>query len=259
MSARGFVALHTGDETRALLEKHPKAFLLLTLIAMRAKWKDCSITGLRFGQALIGDYRAAGLETEAEYRHAKKLLTKLGLVTTSTTNKGTVATLVGSKIYSISVSKATTGTTGQQQADNRPTASNHRDTPDIQHKEYTGDSISPPDGVAQSGSENFEPEMTIVEAREFARNIHEKAANDPDDVTSIGVFPPEEVEGWAVKWHAEIEGTGGHYKGSPIRNPQALLRAYLLQCASNQSKRFRGNRCKPLDQSLATPSPFGTD
>ena len=196
MSARGFVALHTGDETRALLEKHPKAFLLLTQIAIRAKWKDCSITGLRFGQALIGDYRAAGLETEAEYRHAKKLLTKLGLVTTSKTNKGTVATLVGSKIYSISVSKATTGTTGQQQAGNRPTASNHRDTPDIQHKEYTGDSISPPDGVAHERPQSRK--ISIGETHAIADRLHTAAHKEPNDMSGLGMFPPEEVRMWAT-------------------------------------------------------------
>ena len=97
-----FIALHCGDETSALLSQHPNAFLLLTQIAMRAKWKDCSITRLKAGQAFIGDWREAGLKSEKAYRHAKTILSDCKLATFQGANKGTIATLADSKVFSIS-------------------------------------------------------------------------------------------------------------------------------------------------------------
>lgn len=97
-----FIALHCGDETAALLSQHPNAFLLLTQIAMRAKWKDCAITRLKAGQAFIGDWREAGLKSEKAYRHAKSILSDCKLATFQGANKGTIATLSDSKVFSIS-------------------------------------------------------------------------------------------------------------------------------------------------------------
>ena len=97
-----FIALHCGDETSALLSQHPNAFLLLTQIAMRAKWKDCSITRLKAGQAFIGNWREAGLKSEKAYRHAKTILSDCKLATFQGANKGTIATLADSKVFSIS-------------------------------------------------------------------------------------------------------------------------------------------------------------
>ena len=116
----GFIALHRGDETSALLASHPNAFLLLTQIALRAKWKDCPITKLTRGQAFIGDYQAAGISTEMAYRHAKKVLTDCGLATFQGTNKGTVATLVNATIFSIAAN-ASNGQGNSQATDKERT------------------------------------------------------------------------------------------------------------------------------------------
>jgi hypothetical protein len=86
-----------------LLERYPNAFLLLTQISLRAWWKkdEKSPVGLEYGQAFIGDYRSIGL-TEKGYRVAKQRLAKGGLATFKGANKGTIATLIDSRVYSLS-------------------------------------------------------------------------------------------------------------------------------------------------------------
>lgn len=112
--ANGWVALHRSEETLALLENYPNAFLLMTQIALRAKWKDCPITGLKTGEALIGDWKKAGLRSPKAYQNAKIRLEKCGLATFQGGNKGTRAKLVDSRVFSI-----TTDTRGKQMGNSR--------------------------------------------------------------------------------------------------------------------------------------------
>ena len=104
----GFVALHRNDTAQALLEKHPTAFLLLTQIAMRARWKNepCPVTGIKKNEAFIGDFRAAGLRSEKAYRNAKEQLKRVGLCgfrrATQGAKRGTIAILLNEEIFSIS-------------------------------------------------------------------------------------------------------------------------------------------------------------
>jgi hypothetical protein len=102
MNHQRWIALHCGEETNALIKKHPNAFLLLTQISIRAKWKDCKISNLKMGQSWIGDYKAAGLKSPRAYRHAQTVLKKIGIVAFTGTNKGTIATLMDSSIFSLS-------------------------------------------------------------------------------------------------------------------------------------------------------------
>lgn len=106
----GFIKLMRAEATRELL-KDPKAFGLLTAIALRAKrTDDFSIHGLKPGQALIGDHASYGL-TEQEYRSAKLRLQRYGLVDFEPTHRGTIASLRNTMIYDINV-------TAEQQANN---------------------------------------------------------------------------------------------------------------------------------------------
>ena len=105
-------------ETEELF-RDPLAFVLLTLIAYRARRSDeFSTDGLSTGEALIGDYKNMGL-TKQEYRTRKKKLEKWGFVTLKTTNRGTVATIVGTRIYDINAIAENTLTNTQ------PTLSQH--------------------------------------------------------------------------------------------------------------------------------------
>ncbi len=101
-----FVALHRGEDVDLLQERFPSAYLLLSLIARRARYQKqpCPITGLGYGQAFVGDFRKAGLKTESSYRKAKTRLEEMGFCTflgkKSGANRGTIATLQPQGIFS---------------------------------------------------------------------------------------------------------------------------------------------------------------
>lgn len=103
---RGWVAMHRGETIDTLQEKYPNAFLLLCQIARRARVEPCPINDLDRGEALIGDYKKAGLLSERRYRTAKKRLEKCELVTFRGTNDGTIAKLLDKSVFSISVDKS---------------------------------------------------------------------------------------------------------------------------------------------------------
>lgn len=103
-----FVGLHRGEEADFLQRNHPAAFLLLCLIARRARYTEepCPMTGLRYGEALIGDWKEAGLTSEKSYRCAKIRLNEGQLCAFRRARigarRGTVATLLPQGIFSIS-------------------------------------------------------------------------------------------------------------------------------------------------------------
>ncbi len=57
---------------------------------------------MKAGQAFIGDWREAGLKSEKAYRHAKEVLSNCKLATFQGANKGTVATLADTRVFSLS-------------------------------------------------------------------------------------------------------------------------------------------------------------
>lgn len=69
-----FIKLIDSEETRFLIEHQPKAYVLLNLIAFRARRISGHPDGLEIGEARIGDYKKAGFQTRDEYRHALKVL-----------------------------------------------------------------------------------------------------------------------------------------------------------------------------------------
>jgi hypothetical protein len=97
-----WVKLTRSENTVELIEKHPKAFLLLSQIALRARRTSSKVSGLEPGEALIGDFKKAGL-TQQEYRTAKIILNKLGFATFRTTNRGTIAKLLDTSIFDINI------------------------------------------------------------------------------------------------------------------------------------------------------------
>jgi len=123
-----FLMLQRSKITEELLQK-PDCFALLTQIALRAKRSDdFNLHNLQIGESFIGDYQRAGL-TEQRYRTAKNNLSKWGFATFRATNKGTVATLVNSTIFSYSKipnnGQADSPATDEQRSSNGPTTTNH--------------------------------------------------------------------------------------------------------------------------------------
>jgi hypothetical protein len=99
--SRGWFRAVRSDAAMELLGANKNAFLLLYLIAYRAQWKrGFNRFNLEPGQALIGDHETIGLSAR-EYRTAKSNLQKWQFATFKTTNRGTLATLTSTSIFSI--------------------------------------------------------------------------------------------------------------------------------------------------------------
>ncbi len=127
MSNERFIKYIPSEKTFWLRQNYPNAYLLLSLIAERARRNSGHIDGLEIGDAYIGDYQSAGIETEKKYRIAKQILLELKIITiketcrnhnkratqkgeisendknraTSRATKGTLVTLLDSSIWDI--------------------------------------------------------------------------------------------------------------------------------------------------------------
>ncbi len=110
--AEGFIMLRRTPETFELLRDR-NAFVLLTVIALRAqRTNGFNIRGLQPGQALLGDHECYGLSLQ-QYRSAKRRLQRWRFADFQSTNRGTLATLLDTRIYDIHKDR-------EQQACNRP-------------------------------------------------------------------------------------------------------------------------------------------
>src|SRR5690554_5960048 len=100
---RGWFKVMRNPEIEEVLAAKPKAFLLLFQIAFRAqRTATFNRYNLNPGEAFIGDLKTIGL-TDGEYRGAKNFLEKHGFATFKPTNKGTIATLINSRVFDINV------------------------------------------------------------------------------------------------------------------------------------------------------------
>ena len=124
--SKGFIQLKRSQETEEMLQNEPNCFLLLTLIAFRAKRSNgSSVFNLESGEALIGDYKACGL-TRMQFRTTIKKLKRWGIITTKATNKGTVARLINIDIWDINIE--TNNQQDNQQVTNKEEKSNQQVT-----------------------------------------------------------------------------------------------------------------------------------
>src|SRR3989339_1465630 len=96
-----FRKLMDTPECDILFERYPFAFVLMTIIAKKAMHDNkTALMGLSKNQAFITDYKKFGL-TESKYRKAKKQLAEFGLASFKSTNKGTIATILDTRIYDV--------------------------------------------------------------------------------------------------------------------------------------------------------------
>jgi hypothetical protein len=102
---QGFILMLRSKQLLKLLERRQSAFVLLTLIALRARrTAELHFDELKIGEALIGDYKSYGA-TEQIYKTDKKFLEKYGLATFKSTNRGTIASLISTTIFDINEEK----------------------------------------------------------------------------------------------------------------------------------------------------------
>lgn len=107
------------DKLFALIKHHPNAFILLTIIAQRARrlGDPCDITGLEQNQAYIGDFKEYGMSRQ-NYRTALKVLKSNHQVTIEPTTKGSIVTLCDSGIYDITPEQSNHQATTDQPSPN---------------------------------------------------------------------------------------------------------------------------------------------
>lgn len=104
-----------------LIRRRPTAFVLLTLIALRARRKnDSNFDDLELYEALVGDHKTYGV-TQQVYRTDKQLLEMFKFSTFRATNKGTIAKLVDSTIFDINVQDTNDQTNEQLTSNQRAT------------------------------------------------------------------------------------------------------------------------------------------
>jgi hypothetical protein len=107
-----FLKLIRSDYAKWLMGRHPWAYLLLNLIALRACRNLNNPDGLKIGEAFIGDHESIGA-TRGQYRHAITILERERAIekvetcrnrkkaTTGTTTVGTKVKLLDSRIWDI--------------------------------------------------------------------------------------------------------------------------------------------------------------
>ncbi len=120
-----------------LRKTYPNAYLLLSLIAERARRVSGLSDGLELGECFIGDFATAGIESEQKYRTAKQKLFDLKIIekvetcrnrkksTTAVTTVGTKVKLIDSSIWNINLDKEKVGindlSNDRPTTDQRPT------------------------------------------------------------------------------------------------------------------------------------------
>lgn len=100
MSA-SYVKMMRGEAGDELIAANPLAFCLAAVIARRARWSDgFNVHNLQPGEAFLGDFGRCGM-SEQQYRTAKAQLEKWGFAAFKPTNKGTVAKLEDTRLFSV--------------------------------------------------------------------------------------------------------------------------------------------------------------
>src|SRR5208282_3906749 len=125
----GFIKQNRSDEVLEMLKdgKNHDAFILLNVIALRAKRTSCFSHDIEIGEALLGDHQNYGM-TLQRYRTAKQKLEKWKFATFRTTSKGTIAKLSDDRVWDVNletnINRSTSESTLEQQASNKRATTN---------------------------------------------------------------------------------------------------------------------------------------
>jgi hypothetical protein len=171
----GYVQLNRELESEDLASSDRNAFTLLSLIAMRARYKEISTDrhGLKVGEAFIGDYARWGF-TRGEYRNALKNLVKYNhLKIIDATNKGTTVKLC-TPVFNINSEEYNNHQRNQRTTKEQPSSNQQATTKEERYKERKEENTPPtPHGGAEGGGDPSPsvPDGLTEEAEELRQEI----------------------------------------------------------------------------------------
>lgn len=122
MNENGFVKLNRTADVEELIIAAPNAFILATVIALRARYRPgVGVMGLTPGEALLGDHEKYGM-TRQQYRTALNQLCDWGFASTRATTLGNVAKLTDTRLFDVlNFSSNQQLTSGQPPSNQQPT------------------------------------------------------------------------------------------------------------------------------------------
>lgn len=132
-----FIKAYRESESMELIKQRPSAFILLYIIAMRAKRTSSLIKdGLEIGECYLGDFKTWG-STRQQYRTDLHFLKDCQILTIKTTNKGTIVKLLDKTIFDINEEDITTKPTNDQPTANQRLTTNKNDKNEKNEKKDT--------------------------------------------------------------------------------------------------------------------------
>lgn len=218
----GWVRLNRTEEAMELIHRNPLAFTLAAVIAMRARWSDGNNRfDLAKGEAMLGDFEQCGM-TQKQYRTAKRILAKWGLVAFRRTNRGTIARLTDSRLFSIS-----DGRKGEQKGNQKSNMGQAQGDQAATNKQSTKTVINYKEG----NNETAKPLMPLASLERTDEQVSECSASNE----KANLPPPtiDEVERHFMTCHISISKAARanaeyyhermtfndwKYKGDPIGN-----------------------------------------
>jgi hypothetical protein len=200
-TGNGWFKATRGHAALELIRANPLAYVLAAVIAHRGRWREgFNADGLALGEAFLGDFRSYGM-SERQYRTAKQQLAKWRFATFKATNKGTVAKLMDTRLFSILPLEA------DGQNDGQPT--DKRRTSDGQATD------------SRRLTKNVRPQDLENKGGEAVPPVLQKL------LTTTERIALERKLAWTVKRLEETE-TGGPYS-EPEKQERRRLRAQKLE------------------------------
>lgn len=193
---KGFIKLARSEEVESLAMSRPSAFVLLALIALRARRKtQRTFDGRKMGEAYIGDFKSYGV-SEQVYRTDKTFLESNGLITTQPTNRGTIAKLVDSSIFDINIESTNDPTNGQL-TNNQRTTNGQLTTnknikkernKDIKEKIYKKENLINFKKIYSLYQEKINPNSKLTDSAKIKINSRLKTFSEDELLSAISNF-----------------------------------------------------------------------
>lgn len=189
---QGYIKAMRGSVVMELIRHNPFAYVLATVIAHRARWRESSFNpnNLSIGEALLGDWKECGM-SEQNYRTAKSQLEKWGIATFRPTNKGTIGKLTDTRLFDV------LNTDGNDPANREPTGSQRAGNEQVTTNEEGKKRIEKERGAAPQTSR-----ITLIPTE--AEVVAQGQIIGLDEVTCRQWFKDRQAEGWCDRNGVDI-------------------------------------------------------